>query len=89
MSRVNYSSAAVAGIHGIGDYTAKTWSMDQADRYIDVIREELAAGKNGRTVDVRDTYLKYAVGKHIFFRAGDGIAVIRVLHQKMDTERRG
>lgn len=93
MSRVTFSPAAIADIDSIWDYTAEIWGVDQADRYTDDIQsacEALAAGlKQGRTVDVRDGYLKYAVGKHfVFFNmAGDGIAVIRVLHQQMDVER--
>lgn len=91
MSRVTFSPAAIADIDGIWDYTAETWGVDQADRYTDDIRdacEELAVdSKKGRAVDVRDGYLKYAVGKHFVFfvMAGDGIAVIRVLHQQMDA----
>ncbi len=92
MSRVTFSPAAIADIDGVWDYTAKTWGLDQADHYTDDIRDTcdaLAAGlKQGRAVDVRDGYLKYAVGKHFVFfvRASNGIAVIRVLHQQMDTE---
>lgn len=91
MSRVTFSPAAVADIDGIWDYTAETWGVDQAEHYTDDIRDicnALAAGeKTGRPVDVRDGYLKYAVGKHFVFfvMAGDGIAVIRVLHQQMDA----
>lgn len=93
MSRVTFSPAAIADIDGIWDYTAETWGVDQADRYTDDIQDacnDLAAGKKqGRTADVRDGYLKYSVGKHFIFfvRTGDGIAVIRVLHQQMDTDR--
>lgn len=92
MSRVSFSPAAIADIDGIWDYTAETWGLDQADHYTDNIRDTcdaLAAGlKKGRAVDVRDGYLKYAVGKHFVFfvRNDDGIAVVRVLHQQMDTE---
>ena len=93
MNRVTYSPAAIADIDGIWDYTAETWGMTQADRYTDSIRDvcdELGAGKKqGRAVAAREGYLKYAVGKHFvfFLRSDQGIAVIRVLHQQMDTER--
>lgn len=92
MSRVVFSPAAITDIDSIWDYTAGNWGMEQADRYTDDIRDvcnELAAGnKRGRPVDIRDGYLKYAVGRHLVFftRAVDGIAVMRVLHQQMDTE---
>lgn len=93
MNRVTFSPAAIADIDGIWDYTAETWGVDQADRYTDDIRDacnDLVAGKKqGRTVDVCDGYLKYSVGKHFVFFVitGGGIAVIRVLHQQMDTDR--
>lgn len=91
MSRVTFSPAAIADIDGIWDYTAEMWGVDQAEHYTDDIRDTCnalaAGGKKGRSVDVRDGYLKYAVGKHVVFfvMAGDGIAVIRVLHQQMDA----
>ena len=67
--------------------------MYQAEHYTDDIQDTcnvLAAGeKKGRPVDVREGYLKYAVGKHFVFftMMRDGIAVIRILHQQMDVER--
>ena len=91
MSRVTFSPAAIADIDGIWDYTAEIWGVDQAEHYTDDIRDTcnaLAVGeKKGRPVDVREGYLKYAVGKHFVFfvMAGDGIAVIRVLHQQMEA----
>ena len=92
MSRVTFSPAAIADINSIWDYTAETWGVDQADRYTDDLRDSchaLARGeKKGRNVDVRDGYLKYAVGKHFVFfvAADDGVNVIRILHQQMDTD---
>lgn len=88
------SPLAESDLEQIWLYTLNEWSLDQANRYYDQIMdtiEELAFGqKQGRTVDIRDEYLKYAVGRHfIFFRRSDGMTdVIRVLHQQMDTERR-
>ena len=93
MSRVTYSPAAAADLNDIWDYTVEEWGADQADRYTDDIQDiciSLARGeKRGRTVDVREGYLKHAVGKHfVFFRPTDaGIVVIRILHQSMDVGR--
>ncbi len=90
---LTFSPAAIRDIGAIWDYTAETWSPDQADRYIDDIRETcmaLASGEvSGRKVDVREGYLKYPVGRHLvyFLQTQPGIIVIRVLHQSMDTER--
>lgn len=93
MSRLTFSPLATADIDGIWDYTAENWGLDQADQYTDDIRDachDLANGeKRGRTVDIRDGYLKYSVGSHfVFFRQMDsGIEVIRILHQGMDVKR--
>ena len=90
---LTFSPAAIADIGAIWDYTAETWGVAQADRYVDDIRDACAAlaggERTGRRVDVLDGYLKYPVGRHlIFFRqVGPGIVVIRVLHQSMDVER--
>ena len=90
---LTFTPAALADIGAIWDYTAETWGMDQADRYVDDIRAAcvaLAGGeRSGRRVDVRDGYLKYPVGRHLIFYRQDGlgIVVIRVLHQSMDVDR--
>lgn len=90
---LTFSPAAVADIGAIWDYTAENWGPDQADRYIDSIRDTcLALAKGeiaGRRVEVREGYLKFPVGRHlVFFRQSEaGLQVIRVLHQMMDTER--
>ena len=93
MNRVSYSPAAVTDINDIWDHAADQWGFDQADRYTDRIRDTcngLADGERiGSVADIRVGYLKYAVGWHFVFFAkdGDGIAVIRVLHQSMDVEK--
>jgi toxin ParE1/3/4 len=88
-----FSPAAATDIGAIWNYTAETWGPDQADRYIDTIRDTclaLAKGEiTGRRVEVRDGYLKYPVGRHlVFFRQTKAdTQIIRVLHEMMDTER--
>lgn len=93
MSRVAFSPAAIADLNEIWDYTAGQWGPDQADRYTDDIRDScdsLARGEtHGRGVNLRDGYLKYAVGRHFVFFCmdGAGIVVVRILHQSMDVDR--
>jgi len=90
----NYKLAPLAenDLENIWLYTYKKWSLEQADNYhqeIIAAFQGLANGlKIGRTVDIRDDYLKYAVGSHfIFYRQTNAeITVIRILHQRMDTE---
>lgn len=92
-SRYRLSPLAVSDLEDIWLYTARTWSQEQAESYhsgLVLAFEGLAAGrKTGRPADIRDGYFKYAVGAHlVFYRPGDaGIDVIRVLHQRMDTNR--
>ena len=87
-----FTPAAEADIEGIWDYTAEHWNIDQADRYIDDIRDAcrgLADGrKRGQKVAIRAGYMKFAVGTHLlFYRAEDGVIVIvRILHRRMDAE---
>lgn len=93
MKHVAFSPAAVADLDDIWDYTAEQWGLEQAEHYIDSIRDAcigLARGeRQGRAVDIRDGYVKYAIKRHlVFFRVSEtGISVIRVLHQRMDIDQ--
>jgi toxin ParE1/3/4 len=88
-----FSPAAQADFGVIWDYSVETWGEDQADRYIDLIRDTctlLARGeREGRRFDLRAGYLKYPFGRHlVFFRkTTSGIEVVRILHQSMDVAR--
>ena len=92
MNAVLFSPLAIADIESIWDYTAENWGVDQAILYTDAIRDtcvDLAHGrKRGRPVPVRKGYLKFPINRHfIFFRVTEnGIAVIRVLDQRMDID---
>jgi toxin ParE1/3/4 len=95
MIRCILSPAAQADIDGIWDYTADTWSIEQADRYVALIRRAYETispdGHEGRPMpEVRKGYRKLAVGSHlIVFRLVDGyVDVIRILHQRMDISAR-
>jgi toxin ParE1/3/4 len=83
---------AEADLEQIWLYTAERWSPDQAERYLRMIVTvfgELASGeKRGRTVDLRDGYLKHSVGSHVVYYTAleETIEVIRVLHGRMDVD---
>ncbi|MCL2636418.1 MAG: type II toxin-antitoxin system RelE/ParE family toxin, partial [Betaproteobacteria bacterium] len=71
-----FSPAAEDDLIAIWRYTAENWSADQADRYMDGIRDAchaLARGhRQGRPVDVRLGCLKYLIGSQvIYFRDHD------------------
>ncbi|ACM26224.1 type II toxin-antitoxin system RelE/ParE family toxin [Agrobacterium rhizogenes] len=85
------SPLAEADLEEIWRYTAENWSVKQAETYhagiLDAF-EGLASGlKVGRYADIREGYFKYVVGSHvIYYRQQDTeIAVIRILHQRMDV----
>jgi toxin ParE1/3/4 len=87
------SPLAVADLEGIWRYTVENWSARQAEiSHAEIVEafEGLASDlKNGRPADVRDGYFKYAVGSHvIYYLLRDGeIAIIRILHRRMDVGR--
>lgn len=88
------SPAADRDLVGIWRYTAKRWSVVQAESYQDDLAaafEGLASGRKvGRPVEVRRSgYLKYAVDAHmIYFREAETeIIVVRILHSKQDPQR--
>lgn len=84
---------AEADLEEIWLYTAKNWSIEQADTYLRslvAVFEGLAAGtKRGRPADVLPDFQKYLCGSHVvyFLDYTDHLDVIRVLHQRQDAER--
>lgn len=85
---------ARADLADIWRYTAQRWDRDQADRYLRELRRAIETiardpSKGRRCDDIRAGYLRYPAGSHVvFFRmAGDGIVVVRILHQRMDFGR--
>ncbi len=96
---MNYkiSQEANLDIENIWLYTYENWSLEQADRYIDLIIDEVEylaenpeSGKNYG--HVRKGYFRSRVKSHfIFYKINDKkevIEIIRILHQRMDIESR-
>jgi len=81
-------------LKAIGRYTQETWGREQRNRYLTMLDDkfhDLAANPmKGRDCrDIRTGYRKYEVGKHIIFYRHleeEGIEVVRVLHERMDTQ---
>ena len=90
------SKKAVSDLEDIWLYTFEKWSIEQADRYYNLIFDEIKyICKNinaaGRSIDhVRKGYRASKVKSHnIFYRIiNDTIEVIRILHERMDIENR-
>lgn len=94
MPSIRFAPAAQSDLQAIWNYADATWATAQAERYINGIRdaiEQLAGNPTtGRTMDeVGSGYRKRSVGSHfiVFRQAGDGIVVVRILHQRMDPKR--
>ena len=88
------SKKAVEDIENIWTYTFHKWSIEQADRYYNLIINEfefIAENFNaGKPMDnIRKDYRATIVKSHlIFYRKSQDnkIEIIRILHQKMDVE---
>lgn len=97
MTMYKISNEAQNDLENIWLYTFENWSTEQADRYYNLILDEIEylaenpeAGKGYS--HVRKDYLHSKVKSHfIFYKINNKenlIEIIRVLHQQMDIENR-
>ena len=89
------SKKAVADLEEIWLYTVEKWSADQADRYYNLIFDEInyicRNSNSGKSMEhVRKGYRASKVKSHfIFYRiVNNTIEVIRILHERMDIGNR-
>ena len=90
------SEEALKDIDNIWLYTAENWSLEQADRYFNLILDEIEYisenFETGRDIgSIRKGYRYSKVKSHLIFykKSKSGkIEIIRVLHEKMDIENR-
>ena len=95
---MNYkiSIEAQNDIEKIWLYTFETWSLEQADRYYNLIYDEIEYIVNNFDMardfgKIRKSYKCSKVKSHLIFFKKDKmneIEVVRVLHEKMDVESR-
>jgi len=93
---MNYkiSVKAALDLEQIWVYTFENWSLEQADRYLHQIIEEIEYIANNPEVGkdfsyIRKNYKRTKVKSHfIFYRTTKIVEIIRVLHEKMDIENR-
>ena len=96
MSAYVISEKAVEDINNIWIYTAENWSVAQADRYYNLIYDEIEFIANNFDMardfgKIRKSYKCSKVKSHLIFFKIDKmneIEVVRVLHEKMDIEIR-
>lgn len=90
------SEKANEDIEKIWLYTYENWSLEQADRYYNLILDEIEFiaenFESGKSVDyIKKGYRATLVKSHIIFykkSRRNVVEIIRVLHQKMDVENR-
>jgi toxin ParE1/3/4 len=89
------SKKAVADLNEIWFYTVETWSVEQANRYYNLIFDEInyicLHPDYGRSMDnVRKGYRMSKVKSHLIFYkvVKNTVEVIRILHERMDIENR-
>ena len=89
------SKKAVADLEEIWLYTVEKWSVVQADRYYNLIFDEInficRNSNSGKSMEhVRKGYRASKVKSHlIFYRVSNNtIEMIRILHERMDIENR-
>ena len=94
MAEYRLSPRAQRDLDAIFDYTVEHWDLSQAMRYTDLIEAACAdlaeAPQHGQDcADSRSGYLRRGIERHvIYFRPTSyGIAVVRILHQRMDAVR--
>ena len=90
------SEKAIQDLEDIWLYTFETWSQQQADRYYNLLINEIKYVANhfesGKLMShIKEGYRAAKVKSHLIFykKSEDGlIEIIRILHQRMDIENR-
>ena len=89
------SNEAAIDLENIWLYTFETWSEEQANRYLDLIFDEIEyltlkpqSGTDYTTI--RKGYFRSRVKSHLIFYkiniSKNELEIIRILHQQMDIE---
>lgn len=94
MPEYRLSPAAVRDLEIIWTYTSQRWGVEQAHHYIDLLTATFAdlaqSPKTAPACDhIRRGYRRRGVGRHmVYFRITDyGVAIIRILRERMDALR--
>lgn len=97
MSKKNYriSEKAIQDLNTIWVYTLHKWSKEQADRYYQLILNEIEFIAHhpmaGKSIDsIRKNYRVVSVKSHlIFYRSveNNAVEIVRILHQRMDVKK--
>ena len=96
MSEFRLTNEAVKDLEEIWSYTKQTSSLEQADRYYNLIIDEvefIASNPHlGGSIDyIKEGYKSTKVKSHVIYYKqieDDRILIVRILHQRMDIETR-
>ena len=96
MAMYRFTNEAVKDLEEIWSYTKQKWSLEQADRYYNLIIDEIEFVSSnpllGRSIDyIKEAYRSTKVKSHLVFykqHEDDTILIVRILHQSMDCEKR-
>ncbi len=96
MTEFIISEKALEDLNNIWTYTAENWSVVQANRYYNLIMDEIEfVADNFETTkdfgDIRKDYRYSKVKSHLIFckRVGNSeMEVVRILHERMDLKNR-
>ena len=93
--KIVFHEAALQDLDEIWYYSFKTWSPEQADRYLLLITHEVeflaTKPKSGKPLDhLRKGYRSSKVKSHyIFYKSSSNeIEIVRILHESMDIPNR-
>lgn len=94
MPEYRLSPAAEQDLADIWRYTNKQWDREQANRYLLGLKATCAkiaeSPRHGQVCDnIRPGYRRREAEQHMIYyrQASDGVAIIRVLHRRMDAVR--
>ena len=95
-NKCRISQQAIDDLENIWLYTFHKWSKEQADRYHDLIIEEIEFITDNYLVDkpaehIRKNYRVTKIKSHLIFYRKDKddiVEIVRILNQKMDSKKR-
>jgi toxin ParE1/3/4 len=96
MAKYRFTIKAVKDLEEIWSYTKQKWSLEQADRYYNLLIDEIEFVSSnpllGRSIDyIKEGYRSTKVKSHLVFykqHEDDTILIVRILHESMDCEKR-
>lgn len=94
MAEYRLTPAAERDLETIWNYTANQWGFEQANLYIDALTAAFAklaqAPEHAPSCQhIRPGYRRWSIERHVIYlrKTEYGIAVVRVLHNRMDVLR--